>query len=140
MGRNPPPALLVSPEDALGSVRSAILLGAVVPGIRTETERLANDLAELANLRQAGQKERDALLVTMQSRQEEERRMDMLLVENDKLVRQNADQLQAERARSEELAGKASSLEGLIGSLETEITSVREAMEKAAPRKSASAS
>lgn len=131
MGRNPPPALLVSPEDALGSVRSAILLGAVVPGIRTETERLANDLAELANLRQAGQKERDALLVTMQSRQEEERRMDMLLVENDKLIRQNADQLQAERARSEELAGKASSLEGLIGSLETEITSVREAMEKA---------
>ena len=40
MGRNPPPALLVSPEDALGSVRSAILLGAVggVPG----DPRLAN--------------------------------------------------------------------------------------------------
>ena len=32
MGRNPPPAILVTPDDALASVRSAILLGAVVPG------------------------------------------------------------------------------------------------------------
>ncbi len=35
MGRNPPPALLVTPEDALSSVRSAILLGAVVPASAT---------------------------------------------------------------------------------------------------------
>ena len=34
MGRNPPPAILVTPDDALASVRSAIVLGAVVPGIR----------------------------------------------------------------------------------------------------------
>lgn len=32
MGLNPPPAILVKPEDALSSVRSAILLGAVVAG------------------------------------------------------------------------------------------------------------
>jgi septal ring factor EnvC (AmiA/AmiB activator) len=40
MGLNPPPALMVRPEDALGSVRSAILLGAVVPGLRAETDRM----------------------------------------------------------------------------------------------------
>ena len=34
MGLNPPPAILVTPEDALASVRSAVLLGAVVPGLR----------------------------------------------------------------------------------------------------------
>jgi hypothetical protein len=53
IGRDPPPALLVSPEDALSSVSSAILLGAVVPEIRAETEALAADLKELATLRQA---------------------------------------------------------------------------------------
>ena len=53
IGRDPPPALLVSPEDALSSVRSAILLGAVVPEIRAETAALAADLKELATLRQA---------------------------------------------------------------------------------------
>ena len=36
MGLNPPPAILVTPRDALSSVRSAILLGAVVPGLRHE--------------------------------------------------------------------------------------------------------
>ena len=32
MGRKPPPAIVVRPEDALASVRSAMLLGSVVPG------------------------------------------------------------------------------------------------------------
>ena len=65
MGRNPPPALLVSPEDALGSVRTAILLGAVVPGIRHETDKLAADLEELIALREAGKTEMDALVVAI---------------------------------------------------------------------------
>lgn len=131
MGRNPPPALLVSPEDALASVRTAILLGAVVPGIRHETEKLAADLGELLRLRMEGQKETETLVATMSSRQEEERRMDMLLVENDRLSRKNTLELATEKRRAEELAARASSMEGLISSLETEIRSVREAAEKA---------
>src|SRR5215475_9152318 len=39
-GRRAPPALLVRPEDALKSLRTAILLGAVVPELRARTERL----------------------------------------------------------------------------------------------------
>ena len=131
MGRNPPPALLVSPEDALASVRTAILLGAVVPGIRHETEKLAADLGELLRLRLEGQKETETLVATMSSRREEERRMDMLLVENDRLSRRNSLELASEKRRAEELAARASSMEGLISSLESEIRSVREAAEKA---------
>lgn len=131
MGRNPPPALLISPEDALASVRTAILLGAVVPGVRHETEKLAADLAELLRLRMEGQKETETLVATIASRQQEERRMDMLLVENDRLSRQNSLELATEKRRAWELAARASSMEGLIASLETEIRSVREATEKA---------
>lgn len=131
MGRNPPPALLVSPEDALASVRTAILLGAVVPGIRKETEKLAADLAELVRLRTEGEKETETLVATIASRQEEERRMDLLLVENDRLSRQNSLELATEKRRAEELAARASSMEGLIASLETEIRSVREAADRA---------
>ncbi len=50
MGLNPPPALLVRPEDALASVRSAILLGSVVPGLREETRVLLADLEELQRI------------------------------------------------------------------------------------------
>jgi septal ring factor EnvC (AmiA/AmiB activator) len=127
MGRNPPPALLVTPDDALASVRSAILLGAVVPGIRKETDKLAADLASLAALQTASAAEKAGLTATMTDSIEEERRMDLLLAENDKLSRSSAAELQAERKRSEELAGKATSLEGLVASMESEIASVRDA-------------
>ncbi|OWV89016.1 hypothetical protein ATY75_18260 [Rhizobium sp. N122] len=127
MGRNPPPALLVTPDDALASVRSAILLGAVVPGIRKETDKLAGDLASLAALQAASAAEKAGLTATMTDSIEEERRMDLLLAENDKLSRSNAAELEAERKRSEELAGKATSLEGLVASMESEIASVRDA-------------
>ncbi|MBX4869149.1 murein hydrolase activator EnvC family protein [Rhizobium bangladeshense] len=127
MGRNPPPALLVTPDDALASVRSAILLGAVVPGMRKETDKLVADLASLAALQTASAAEKTALTATMADGIEEERRMDLLLAENDKLSRSNAAELEAERKRSEELAGKATSLEGLVASMESEIASVREA-------------
>jgi septal ring factor EnvC (AmiA/AmiB activator) len=43
MGRRPPPAVLVRPEDALESVRAAMLLGAVLPEMRREAGALAED-------------------------------------------------------------------------------------------------
>lgn len=127
MGRNPPPALLVTPEDALSSVRSAILLGAVVPGMRAETDRLLKDLAALENVRDAIGKEKSELAAAMRDRLEEEKRSELLIKENETLAVENGRTLAAERRRAEELAGRATSLEGLIGSLEQEITSVRDA-------------
>ena len=41
MGHHPPPALLVRPEDALEAVRTAMLLGSVLPEMRRETQALA---------------------------------------------------------------------------------------------------
>ncbi len=60
IGRQPPAALMVRPEDALQSVRSAILLGAVLPEMRREAEVLAADLGELVRLRAEIAAERDA--------------------------------------------------------------------------------
>ncbi len=127
MGRNPPPALLVKPEDALASVRSAILLGAVVPGIRSETEELAADLRTLAEVKTDIGKERTDLAAAMRQRVEEEKRSELLIARNEALSDTNSRTLAAERRRAEELAGRATSLEGLIGSLERDIGSVRDA-------------
>lgn len=131
MGRNPPPALLVSPDDALSSVRSAILLGAVVPGIRGETEKLAADLDALSQLRKDIAAERESYVRTMASAMEEEQKMTLLAAENDKLNVKNRAELERERKRAEELATRATSLEGLISSLESEISSVKAATEAA---------
>src|SRR5208282_5833580 len=60
-GRRTPPALLVRPEDALQSLRTAILLGSVVPELRARAEKLAGDLGELVALRKTIAGERDQL-------------------------------------------------------------------------------
>ena len=65
MGRNPPPALLVKPEDALSSVRSAILLGAVVPELREQTEVLIADLTELSRIGESIAADRERLVKTI---------------------------------------------------------------------------
>ncbi|TDK30338.1 hypothetical protein E2F50_21120 [Rhizobium deserti] len=131
MGRNPPPALLVKPEDALASVRSAILLGAVVPGMRTEADKLVADLQSLAALQAAALEEKASVSQTIAAGIEEEQRMNLLLAENDKVNNQNQQDLLAERRRSEQLAGQASSLQDLIRSLEGQISSVREGIDQA---------
>ena len=50
-GRRTPPAMLVRPEDALRSLRAAMLLGAVVPEMRSRAERLAGELTDLVKVR-----------------------------------------------------------------------------------------
>ncbi|AOF90706.1 murein hydrolase activator EnvC [Sinorhizobium sp. RAC02] len=127
MGRNPPPALLVTPEDALSSVRSAILLGAVVPGIRKETNALVDDLASLMDIKSDIDQEKTELTDAMQLRIEEEKRSELLVAQNEALAETNNRTLAAERRRAGELAARATSLEGLIGSLERDIGSVRDA-------------
>src|SRR6201991_2325289 len=58
-GRRTPPALLVRPEDALQSLRTAMLLGSVVPELRVRAEKLVGDLTELVALRKTIATERD---------------------------------------------------------------------------------
>src|SRR5580765_2026840 len=47
IGRRAPPALIASPEDALQSVRTAMVMGAVLPQMRHELSVLANELSDL---------------------------------------------------------------------------------------------
>ncbi|MEB2845185.1 murein hydrolase activator EnvC [Endobacterium cereale] len=131
MGRSPPPALLVTPEDALGSVRSAILLGAVVPGMRKQATALVNDLGALASLQKDATTEKTRVSETITASLEEDKRMQLLMAENDKQSQTGAADLAAEQQRTDELASRAESLSSLIESLENDITSIRDAAERA---------
>ena len=131
MGLNPPPALLVKPEDALSSVRSAILLGAVVPELRAETEILIADLGELRRITASIESERDKLMATVREQASEQKRLTLLIDEKKKLQSDSELAAAAEQTRAEQLAARAKSLNGLIASLETNIESLRSAEEKA---------
>ena len=131
MGLNPPPALLVKPEDALSSVRSAILLGAVVPELREQTEILLADLNELSRVAASIEAERGRLAKTVEEQAEEQKRLSLLLQEKKSLQDQQQAALAEERAKAAALAEKAGSLKELIASIEKEIEDKRSAQEKA---------
>ncbi|MBL8581277.1 MAG: murein hydrolase activator EnvC [Rhizobiaceae bacterium] len=120
MGLNPPPAIFVKPEDALSSVRSAILLGAVVPELRSQTEILLGDLREKSRIASSIEGERQRLAKAVEDQLQEKRRLELLVDEKRRLQGETEVALVAERKRSEELAAKAQSLKELIASLEAE--------------------
>jgi septal ring factor EnvC (AmiA/AmiB activator) len=131
MGREPPPAMLVEPADALSAVRSAILLGAVVPEIRAEAEVLALELAEQRRISTDIETQRNALAADLSVLAEEERRLNLLLDQKKEMTGQTRQELAGQSARAAELAAQASSLNRLIADLETQITASREAAEAA---------
>lgn len=118
MGLNPPPAILVTPEDALASVRSAILLGAVVPGLRAETDALVADLTELSRIAASIESERTRLSAAFSEQLAEKKRLELLDAEKRRLQTEHEAALAAEQQRSKELAGQAKNLKDLIASLE----------------------
>jgi len=126
LGRRPPPAIVVRAEDALGAVRSAMVLAAVLPEVRGEAEMLASDLDALLGVRTQTEAELARMTADRTSLAEEQQRLALLLDEKNEAMDQSEVTLAAEQARAEQLAAQASTLEELIGALELEIESARE--------------
>lgn len=127
MGHKPPPALLVRPEDALSSVRSAILLGAVVPEVREETQKLVGQLKKLVSIRNDIDENRATLKSDLENLAEEETRLTLLLEQKKQLSIKARQDLAKQTALAAELAGKATNLSNLIEQLELNIDSARKA-------------
>lgn len=127
MGHKPPPALLVRPEDALSSVRSAILLGAVVPEVRHETQALVRELKKLVEIHKNIDENRATLKSDLENLAEEETRLTLLLEQKKNLSNKARQDLAAQTALAAKLAGKATNLSSLIEQLETNIDSAKKA-------------
>ena len=118
IGRRPPPALLASPEDALQSVRTAMVLGAVLPEMRHEVEGLANDLSELLDIRKKIAAERDRLKTEVALLDNQRARMAALVDARQRQIADREKALDAERQRAGALAQQVGNLKDLIARLE----------------------
>ena len=132
MGHRPPPALISSPEDALQSVRTAMLLGAVLPEMRHEVEALANDLTALLNVRKQITAERDRLKNEVASLGNERTRMTALIGERQKQQTEREKALDAERTRAAQLGRQVDNLKDLIAKLEQGLDPATRAAREAA--------
>jgi septal ring factor EnvC (AmiA/AmiB activator) len=124
--------MLVRPEDALASIRSAILLGAVVPDLRHEAEAVSADLKKLVALREEKEKERNTLRDNATALAEGRARIGLIIEERERQRAFSERALANEEKRAEALAGQANSLQDLIVRLEKENTTAAAAAEEAA--------
>jgi murein hydrolase activator len=118
IGRRPPPALFATPEDALQSVRTAMVLGAVLPHMRHEVEALANDLSDLVALRKKIDAEHEQLRGEVASLDAERAGMTALVDERQRQLADREKALDAERTRAGGLAREVDNLKDLIAKLE----------------------
>lgn len=131
MGRRPPPAVLVQPEDVLAVIRTSMLLGAVVPELRGEAETLAADLTELVRVRGLIAADREGLKADLAGWAREKLRLDALIASRRGRLVEVEGGLAAERTRTAELGAQAKSLKDLVDRMESEVASAKRAAEEA---------
>lgn len=123
LDRNPPPALAVRPDDALGAIRGAILLGEAVPELKAQADDLKERLQALMSLRESIIAESKTLAQAAASLKRDRAEVEDLLAQ--KLAAQKKLNLAAttEEARAARLSREATDLNDLIAQLESQAQS-----------------
>lgn len=125
---NPPPALIVDPDDALGSARSAILISAIVPQLRAKADAVTADLKTLTDIKIAALAEEATLKANYSVLEEEQLRIATLIAARKQGIGVRTAELEAEEAEAVALAARATTLKELIDSLSAQVTSVSTAV------------
>jgi septal ring factor EnvC (AmiA/AmiB activator) len=121
IGRQPPPALMVRPEDALQAVRTAITLGAVLPEMRGEADALAGDLSDLLRVRKEIVAQREALAHDLDQLGRDQLRMSILIDERQKKQAVAEQALSAEKQQATDLSHQVDNIRDLIAKLEANL-------------------
>jgi murein hydrolase activator len=128
----PPEAMAALPESPVDTVRSALLLRAVVPEVEARAERLRGDLAALDSLRSRIAEQHETIAAAKEKLDADHARLVALLERKAVLYRET----EADRARAEDrvarLGSEAKDLRELIEKLEAE-RAEREALARAQP-------
>ena len=120
MGSNPPPAILVKPDDMSEAVRAAALMGSLIPDLKSEIEAARRDLDDLSKTRESIAQERDALTEKGKALAAEKMRLAALIDARQQSLASAQDALGSQQQRAAELAKKAGSLKDLIARLDSE--------------------
>ena len=117
ISRDPPPALIVDPSDALGSARSAMLISAILPQLRAKAEKVTADLAALDEIKKDAQAEEDRLRANFDVLEEEQLRIATLIAARNSSEQTATAQLASEEQEAALMAEKAAELKQLIADL-----------------------
>jgi murein hydrolase activator len=125
MGSNPPPAILVKPNDMSEAVRAATVMGAVIPELKSETDAVGQEIDSLAKTRDSIARERNELMQKGAELALDKMRLAALIDARQKSLASAQDALGSQRQRATDLARQATSLKDLIARLDAENASRR---------------
>ena len=115
--QNPPPALVVEPNDVLAALRGAMMFGAIVPELRGEADILAGKLARLNQIRENVEKEKASLNSSITDLKTSSIDLGQLIIQKKQLVFDSAGKLEGEKKHASLLASQAKSMKQLIANL-----------------------
>jgi murein hydrolase activator len=118
--QNPPPALVVEPQNILQALRGAMMFGAVVPEMRDQALDLQNSLHRLEAIKtetEDAKKTQEQALAALALSQSE---LIKLQAEKKANAINSAKDLEAEKLRAADLAKQAKNLKQLLAALEEE--------------------
>jgi septal ring factor EnvC (AmiA/AmiB activator) len=122
----------VRPEDALQSLRTAMLLGSVVPEMRARAERLIGDLGNLVGIRKEAAEQKDRLLADRDNLNTDQKRLAALIDERQRRQSDVEKDIEMERRRAVDLSKQADNLRDLIAKMEQDLKTAAVAAAKAA--------
>ena len=118
IGRHPPPAVMVKPDSALEQLRTAMMLGAILPDMRNSAQSIADDLAGLLRVRKEIATEREKLTSDLAAMSDQRQRMTDLIDERQRRQGDMEKSRDAERQRAAALGRQADNVKDLIAKLE----------------------
>ena len=120
MGSNPPPAILVKPDDMSEAVRAATVMGSVIPELKSEIEAARHDLDDPRQDPGVIARERDELIEKGRSLAVDKARLAALIEARQQSLASAQDALGSQHERAAELARRVTSLKDLIARLDSE--------------------
>ena len=115
--QNPPPALVVEPNDILAALRGAMLLGTIAPDLQAEAQALATRLDQLQSLEASITTRKADVTQELMRLQAARNDLGALMEQKRALVSKGTADLEDERKRMAALADKAKSLKQLLARL-----------------------
>ena len=121
IGRTPPPALVTRRDDALATVRSAMLLAQVFPELKYQADNLSEELDGLVKLEDGIREQRDTEKRESEGLAAERSRIDKLLEQKKAKLAKSETELATTRAAAEQQAAEETELNTLIARLDERI-------------------
>jgi septal ring factor EnvC (AmiA/AmiB activator) len=122
MGRNPPPVMVTRREDALSMVRSAMLLAAAFPELRSQAQALSEQLNEIVRIKDNIEREAKELAKQKELYQSAQIKLAMLQEERSKSLGERQRELEQVRKATAEISKSVGDLNELIGKLDKAVS------------------